>query len=77
MIIKSIKPGKKFHLVFYVLGCSPKIKKFYCKKKMTKFVENFLKKYPDHKGMDTGCWIDYTITDISGSLTTIADCNYG
>ena len=52
--------SEKF-LVIYVVDCTDKLKIFKSLLKMNKFVKDFKKKYPDN-GMDSGCWIRYTIT---------------
>ena len=60
-------------LLMYVLDSSPKIKKFESMDKAQKFVERFQKKYPDHMAVNSGNWIDYLVTGISGQVHFFTD----
>lgn len=66
---KLTSPKKKFHIVFYVENCDSKVKKFFDKKAMKRFIEEFEAEYPKAKAIDTGSWVDYSITDIAGKAT--------
>lgn len=63
---------KAFHLVFYVEDSSPKVKKFYDKKAMKRFVEEFQAEFPDSDAINTGSWVDSTITDIKGRYAVLS-----
>ncbi len=58
---------KKFHIVKYVEGCTPKVKKFTTLKDMNKFVKDFYKIY-DHNDDN---WVDFYITNITGDFISI------
>ncbi len=57
---------KKYHLLQYVEGCSPRTKKFKTLKGLNQFVQDFQKKY----GIDPcdGNWLDYSVTNITGDV---------
>lgn len=72
---KLITGSRAFHLVFYVEDSMRKVKKFYDKKRMKRFMEEFQAEFPDSEAMDTGSWIDSTITNIKGKYTHVGDTN--
>lgn len=55
---------KKFHILYLIEGCSPKLRKFKTIKALKAFVEGFEKK---HKGHDD-YWIDYAVTNVTGEI---------
>lgn len=59
--------------MIYVSNCELKMKKFDSFEKMGKFVKSFWKKYPDHLSVDSGYWIDYAITGITGDVHFFTD----
>lgn len=57
---------KKYHLLQYVEGCSPKTKLFKSLKALNEFVEKFQKKHGiDFRGDN---WLDYSVTNITGKV---------
>lgn len=66
---KLLSPKRKYHLVFYVEGCTGKLKKFYDKTKMKQFIKEFQAEYPLSESRDSGSWVDYAITDIGGTTS--------
>lgn len=69
----KIKPAKTYNLLVYVLDSTNKIKRFDSTEKMGKFIDSFLKKYPDYMSNDSGNWIDYAITDVGGEVHFFTD----
>ena len=71
----SVKPKKtkEYHLLMYVFDSSPRIKKFTSTEKMKDFIDSFLKKYPDHMSVDSGTWIDYIVTGVTGDVHFYTD----
>lgn len=67
---KTVKP---YHLVMYVENSTPFIKKFVSLKKTQEFVDKFEKKYPDEAAMESGYWIDFVITGVTGKLAMYTD----
>lgn len=57
----------------YVVDSSPKMRKFKSLEDMATFVDKFQKKYPDHMAMESGHWIDYVITGVTGEVTFFTD----
>lgn len=57
----------------YVVDSNPKIKKFGSTKELGKFMDDFWKKYPDHLAADSGNWIDYCVTEVSGDVHFFTD----
>lgn len=66
--MKKSTSSKKYHLLAYVENSSSRLKKFNSLKALNKFVHDFNKKYPDHLAVQTGYWIDYCITGITGDV---------
>ena len=62
-----------YHLLVYVLDSEPKIKKFKSKLALGKFVDKFVKDYPDYLGAESGNWVDYAVTDVIGEVTFFTD----
>jgi hypothetical protein len=58
----------KYNLLMYVANSSPKIKRFDDIKDLNSFVAKFDLKYPDATAGETGYWIDYAVTGITGEL---------
>lgn len=71
--MKKTNKSQKYNLLVYVLDSSTKIKKFSTTKAMGSFIDKFLKKYPDYTSVESGNWIDYAITDISGEVHFFTD----
>jgi hypothetical protein len=67
------KKQVKHHLLMYVVNSSPAIKKFTSMDKMEKFVKEFQKKYPDEDAINTGSWIDYVVTGVTGEIYFFVD----
>lgn len=67
------KKAEVYHLLMYVVNSNPKIKRFDSVEKMAKFVEAFQKKHPDHLASESGDWIDYCITKVSGDVHFFTD----
>ena len=67
---KKAKPtkSKEYHLLAYVLDSEPKLKRFDSKEQLGAFIDQFLIIYPDYASIDSGCWVDYAITNITGEV---------
>ncbi len=70
---KKSQKTKKYNLLMYVADSSPKIKRFDSMEKMGKFVEKFHKKYPEHMCANSGYWIDYVVTGVTGEVHFFTD----
>ena len=68
-----MKKAKKYHLLSYVLNSEPKLKKFTSKLEMGRFIDKFLKDHPDYMATESGDWIDFCISDISGEVHFFTD----
>lgn len=58
---------KKYHLLQYVEGCSPKTRKFKTIKRMKQFIEDFESKYGRNSQGDN--WIDFSVTNVTGTFS--------
>ena len=67
------KKKSVYQLLFYILGSSPKIKKFKTKQEMSDFIDDFNKKYPNWMSLDSDNWIDYVVTDVHGKVHFYTD----
>jgi hypothetical protein len=75
-VVKSIKKTEKnnsYNLLMYTEDSSPKIKRFNTLQQAQDFVDKFNKKYPDHMSFDSGSWIDYLVTEVSGNVHFFTD----
>ena len=68
-----MKTTKSYHLLMYVEDSMPKIKKFSTTKAMGTFIDKFLKKYPGYASIESGHWIDYSVTNVSGEVHFFTD----
>lgn len=57
------------YLVYYVENSSPKIKTFFYKYTMLKFINTFNNKYPQPSSLHDGYWVEFTVEDIKGKIT--------
>jgi len=62
---------KKYHLLQYVEGCSPKTRKFKSIKRLNQFIKEFEAKYGKDSRGDN--WIDYSVTNITGIVSVYDD----
>jgi hypothetical protein len=62
----KVSKVSKFHLLMYVEGCTPKIKKFISIKALNDFVLEFEAEYGREEFGDN--WIDYAVTDVTGKV---------
>ena len=66
----------KYNLLMYVVNCSQKIKRFDDIKDLNKFVAKFDLKYPDAMAAETGYWIDYAVTGVTGEFIPNKSLNF-
>lgn len=57
---------KKYHLLHYVEGCSPRTKKFKTLKALKQFILDFQRNYGINPRGDN--WLDYSVTNITGDV---------
>jgi len=67
------KKTNSYHLLVYVADSCTKIKKFKTTKALGTFIDKFLKKYPDYASHNSGYWIDFSITEVSGRVDFFTD----
>jgi hypothetical protein len=67
------KAKEKYHLLMYCEDSAPMIKKFDTTEKLSKFIQDFQKRYPDHMSLDSGYWIDYAVTEVEGEVHFFTD----
>lgn len=75
-IAKSLvkaKPDVGYNLLMYVEDSEPKIKRFNSNKEASNFVDRFQKKYPDYMSSDSGNWIDYMVSGVTGDVFFFTD----
>jgi hypothetical protein len=56
-----------------VQDAEQKIKKFNTTKELGEFIDLFVKQYPNYASDQGDNWIDYSITDVSGSIHFFTD----
>lgn len=69
----SKKTKEAYHLLMYCVDCSPMIKKFSTTEKMSKFIDDFQKQFPDYMSIDSGNWIDYCVLGVTGEVHFFTD----
>ena len=67
------KGGGAYHILMFVQDSTPYIKKFKTTDEMGKFIDAFNKKYPDEQAINSGYWLDFCITDITGDLHLLCE----
>ena len=70
---KKSSKTEVYHILMYVLDSTPKLKKFSSMELMHKFVNKFQKKYPDQEAVNSGYWIDFVISGVTGDVTFFTD----
>ena len=63
-----MKKSKTYQLLMYVADGTPTFKKFETTKEMGKFMDDFNKQHPDYASGDSGWWLDYAVTEVSGDI---------
>lgn len=71
--MKKSKKSDKYQLLVYVQDASMKIKRFSTKAAMGKFIDDYLKKNPDYADLYSDNWIEFAITDVSGTAFFFTD----
>lgn len=66
---KKTKKQKVFHLLRYVVRCSPKIKKF----KTIKAMNDFILEFEATKPNSDDYWVDFAVTNIHGEALALDD----
>jgi len=67
------KSKKPYHLLYYVVGCSPKMKKFNTINGLNTFIKEFKKTYPHQEQGDN--WVDFYVTNITGEIVGLDTAN--
>jgi len=70
---KKSKSNKKYHILTYTLNSTPKMKRFDSTKEMGDFIDKFNKKHPDYAAIESGDWIDFAVTGITGDVHFFCD----
>lgn len=65
---KKTEKQEPYHLLMYVEDSNPKIKRFKTTDELGRFIDDFNKKWPDQEAMDSGYWMDYCISNITGDI---------
>lgn len=67
------KPTKPYHFLMYVEDSNPKIRKFKTTEALGKFADRFMEKYPDYAAHESGNWLEFAATNVSGDLHFFTD----
>lgn len=67
------KNSSEYQLLMYVEDSIPKLKKFSTMEEAGKFVDKFQKKYPDYMSTESGHWIDFVVTGVTGDIHFFTD----
>lgn len=62
-----------YHLLFFVVNSTPRVKKFRTTAEMGEFMDSFNKEYPEDQYELYGSWLDLAVTEVNGEVHFFTD----